>query len=210
MIRELFLEDLSLWNCVWQSTLLAVVGLAGSFLLRHRPARAFQVLFLAMIAAVLVTVMSVIVKHYELGMFTAEPIALNSEMKDLSSAIPYGTSTVSSGADTQIQTREGATDIVIAKSGKENINIPWHMILLFGWLIATLVLLGRLLIAFFNGVCLLKRSKFQACEHIEQAADIARAKLGITKCLLIRSNQEIRSPMIWCWCKNPVLLSYLE
>jgi hypothetical protein len=76
MIRELFLEDLSLWGCVWQSALFAVIGLVGSFLLRRRPARASQVLFLAMIAAVLVPTMSVLVKHFQLGVFTTEPIVL--------------------------------------------------------------------------------------------------------------------------------------
>ena len=54
MIRTLFLENLSLWSCVWQSTLLIVIGLTGGHLFRHRPARAFQILLLAMIAAALV------------------------------------------------------------------------------------------------------------------------------------------------------------
>ena len=31
MIREIFLQDLSLWSCVWQSTLLVMIGLVGSW-----------------------------------------------------------------------------------------------------------------------------------------------------------------------------------
>ena len=94
MIRELFLENLSLWSCVWQSTLFAVIGLVGSFLLRRRPARACQVLILAMLAAVLVPTMSVLVKHFELGMFEAEPIARQLETRDMSIATLYGASAV--------------------------------------------------------------------------------------------------------------------
>jgi hypothetical protein len=82
MIRTLFLENLSLWSCVWQSTLLIVIGLIAGILLRHRPARAFQVLLLAMVAAVIVPAMSVAVKHFELGVFVAEPIAFQSETMD--------------------------------------------------------------------------------------------------------------------------------
>ena len=83
MISELFLQDLSLWSCVWQSTLLLMIGLAGSFLLRRRPARAFQVLFVAMMATVAVPVMSVLVKHFEIGAFVAEPVALKPVSMDL-------------------------------------------------------------------------------------------------------------------------------
>ena len=71
MIRELFLEDLSLLNLLWQSTLLVTIGLVGSFLLKRRPSRAFQLLFLAMLAALIFPIMSVVVKHYELGVFTS-------------------------------------------------------------------------------------------------------------------------------------------
>ncbi len=71
MIRELFLSDFPLSSCVWQSTIFLVVGLVSSFILRHRSARAHQVLFLAMIAAVIVPIMSILVKHYELGLFVA-------------------------------------------------------------------------------------------------------------------------------------------
>jgi len=76
MIRELLLKDFSCWSVVWQSTLFAVIGLVGSFLLRRRPARSCQLLFLAVIAAVLVPTMSILVKHFEMGLLAAEPIAL--------------------------------------------------------------------------------------------------------------------------------------
>ncbi len=205
MIHELLLEDLSLWSCVWQSTLVAVIGLIGSLFLRRRPARAFQVLFLAMVAAVVVPMMSVFVKHFELGMFTAEPIALQSETRGMSST-PYGASAILAEPDTQAELYERAMDISLAQGSAGNVNIPWRTILLSGWLVAALVLLIRLLVAFMKGILLLRRSQSQVYEHIRQAADIARAKLGINTGLQVRSSREIHSPMIWCWSKSPVLL----
>ena len=203
MIRALFLEDLSLWGCVWQSTLFAVIGLAGSFLLRRRPARASQVLFLAMIAAVLVPTMSVLVRHFELGVFTAEPIARQLETRDMSSATLYGASAVLPTPESQPEAHEGVTDF---EARSEGANIPWRTIVLYGWMIATLILLGRLLVAFVSGVCLLRRAQSRGCEQIQQAADSARVRLGITKDIQVRSSKDVRSPVIWCWRPIPVLL----
>ena len=89
MIREIFLSDFSLSSCVWQSTIFIVVGLVGSFILRHRSSRAHQVLLLAMMAAVIVPIMSILVKHYELGVFVAEPVVIQSPAKNLATARNY-------------------------------------------------------------------------------------------------------------------------
>lgn len=202
MIRELFLQNLSFWGFVWQSTLFAVIGLVGSFLLRRRPARACQVLFLAMIAAMLVPTMSVLVKHFELGMFEAEPIALKPEVVVESVAIDYGTSVSVSPPEVSI----GARELASAKAGSGVANIPWRMIVLYGWMIATLILLGRLLVAFVSGVCLLRRAQSWGCEQIQRAADSAKVRLGITKDIQVRSSKDVRSPVIWCWGPTPVLL----
>jgi len=202
MIRELFLKDLSLWGCVWQSTLFAVMGLVGSFLLRRRPARASQVLFLAMIAAVLVPGISVLVKYFELGLFTEEPISLPSVVKDIS----VGTSVVPASLETRTDDYEGVTDFELIEAGSGCANIPWRPIVLYGWMIVILILLGRLFAAFFSGHCLLRRAQSRGCEQIQRAADYARARLGITKDLQVRSSKDVRSPVIWCWSPTPVLL----
>ena len=199
MIRELFMEDLSLLDCVWQSTLFAVLGLVGSFFLRRRPARASQVLFLAMIAAVLVPAMSVLVKHFELGLFTEEPISLPS-------VIPVETSVVPASLETQTEDYEGVTDLELIEAGSEGANIPWRPIVLYGWMIAMLILMGRLLVAFVSGVFLLRRAQSQGCRQIQRVADSARARLGITKDLQVRNSKDVHSPVIWCWSQTPVLL----
>ena len=78
MTGEIFSIESFLWNCLWQSTIFLVAGLLGSFLLRRHSARAHRVLFLAMIAAVIVPAASILVKHYELGLFVAEPDVIQS------------------------------------------------------------------------------------------------------------------------------------
>jgi beta-lactamase regulating signal transducer with metallopeptidase domain/chromosome segregation ATPase len=202
MIRELFLRDLSLWGCIWQSTLFAVIGLAGSFLFRRRPARASQVLFLAIIAAVLLPTMSMLIRHFGLGLFTEEPIVLTSFVAD----IPAESPGVFPSAEIQPAALEVPTDFALAPSSSGEIEIPWRLIALYGWMIAMLILLGRLFAAFVSGIRLLRRAQSGRCEHIRQAANAARARLGITKGLQIRSSEEVRSPMIWCWSRPPVLL----
>jgi ankyrin repeat protein/beta-lactamase regulating signal transducer with metallopeptidase domain len=203
MIRELFLQDLSLSSCVWQSTLLMVIGLVGSLLLRHRPARAFQVLFLTMIAAVVVPAMTALVKHFELGVFVAEPVTLQPISMDLYSAVPL--KDPEAMIDPQVNTK-GHLDATLAEGGSTGIYIPWREILLLGWMTATLALLGRLFVAFMNGVCMIGRSQPDVREHIQQALGRATSRLGVKNKLQIRASGEIHSPMIWCWSRKAVLL----
>jgi beta-lactamase regulating signal transducer with metallopeptidase domain len=202
MILELFPEDLSLWTIAWQSTLFAVIGLAGSFLLRRRPARASQVLFLAIIAAVLLPTMSMLVRHYELGLFTEKPIVLPS----FDIEMPAETHEILFTPEIQPVEFTVQKDFALMDSGSEATRIPWGLITLYVWIVATLILLGRLFIALISGIRLLRRAQFDSCEHIRSAADTARARFGITKDLKIRSSNNVRSPMIWCWSHTPVLL----
>jgi beta-lactamase regulating signal transducer with metallopeptidase domain len=202
MMQELFLEELSLWGCVWQSTLFAVIGLAGSFLLRRRPARASQLLFLAVIAAVFVPAMSVLVRHFELGLFTEEPVGVPPFEMEIPPELPD----VLLSSEVQPAVPEAPTNFALTENGSEIVRIPWRLVTLYGWMIATLILLGRLFVAFFGGIRLLRRAQSDGCERILGAAEAAMARLGITKCLNIRRSGQVRSPMIWCWSRTPVLL----
>jgi Tol biopolymer transport system component/beta-lactamase regulating signal transducer with metallopeptidase domain len=159
-----------------------------------------------MIAAVLVPAMSVLVKHFELGLFTEDPIWLSSVVKE----IPTEASVISASTETQTKEYEGVRNLELIEAGSRVANIPWRPIILYGWMIAILILLGRLFSAFFSGLCLLRRAQSGGCEQIQLAADSAKIKLGITKNLQIRSSKDVRSPVIWCWSPNPVLLVPVE
>ena len=205
MIGELFWGEFSLWNCAWQSTIFAVAGLVGSFILRHRSARAHQVLFLAMIAAVIAPMMSTLVKHYELGVFVAEPVVIQPTAEDWSIADDLGTSIIpAEDIEPKPVPTEGNSTPVIA--GAKNAEIPWRSVLLGGWIAASLILAARLLVTFVRGVRLLGRASPLDCERIEQAVHIAKARLGIDKDVKVYSSRGVRSPVIWCWRRRPVLL----
>ena len=213
MIRALFLQELSLWTWAWQSTLFLLIGMAGSFLLRHRPARACQALFLAMVAAVLVPIISVLVAHFGLGLFAPE--SMTHEPK-----IAYQISTIDSEAPAVLLPADVPLDMVSAdvqadvipvdpalvKTTSLGIDIPWRLVVLYGWMIAAFLLLGRLFAAFVGGFCLLRRAKSPCSVQIQRDASSARVRLGITKNFRIRSGGDVRSPMIWCWSRPPVLL----
>ena len=126
MILELFQENLSLWTVAWQSTLFAVMGLAGSFILRRRPARSSQVLFLAIIAAVLLPAMSLLVRHFGLGLLVEEPIVLPSFEIEIHAETPE----ILLAPEIQPAAFAVPADFAFAESGSEAIKIPCCMA---GW-----------------------------------------------------------------------------
>ena len=206
MIRGIFFKDMSLWIFIWQSTLFAVVGLMGGFIFRRRPARAFQVLFLTIIAAVFLPVMSIMVKHFELGIFTKEPVKIIQETPINSITPDYKIPTTVTSSDVQNEVRTRGAELTLAKTDSRQVKIPWRTIVVYGWMAATLILLGRLSVAFIGGIFLLRRSQSNSCEQIRRAADSARERLGIAKGLQVRSNGKVHSPVIWCWKSSPILL----
>ena len=208
-------ENAFLWSCVWQSTVCIGVGLFGSFVLRRRPARAHQMLLLAMIAAVIVPVMSAVVKHFEWGIFAveaavSEPVveegfeSSNYEMVDIAaveSVEPRMKVFEEAGGPAAIA---GAQPAGTARPEKANLRLGTLAIL--GWAVASLILHARLLVTFAAGIRLLGRAVVVKCERIQKAADAAVAKLGIDKTVVVCSSNKVRGPVIWCWGKRPVLL----
>jgi beta-lactamase regulating signal transducer with metallopeptidase domain len=206
MIGELFLRDFSLWGCVWQSMLLVAVGLVASFILRHRSARAHQVLLLSMIAAVIVPIMSILVKHYELGVFVAEPVVIQSQPKDRPTAGNYGASGITPVENIEHKPGPIGENSAPVMAGSQSAEFPWRSVVLSVWIAASSILATRLLVTFVLGVRLLGCATPLGCERIEKAAHLARAKLGIVKDVKVYSSKGIGSPVIWCWKRRPVLL----
>jgi len=206
MIRELFLGDVSLSNFVWQSMIFIMVGLVSSFILRHRSSRAHQVLFLAMIAAVIVPILSILVKHYELGMFVAEPVVIQPQSEDSATANNYEASGLFSAENIEHKPAPIEETAVLAMPGSQSTKFSWHSVLLSGWIATSLILAARLLATFILGVRLLSHAPPLDCKRIQEAAHLARAKLGIAKDVRVCSSDDVRSPVIWCWRRRPVLL----
>lgn len=203
MTGEIFPAESFLWSCLWQSTILLMAGLSGSFLLRRHSARAHRVLLMAMMAAVIVPTASVLVKHYEMGLFPAEPVVIQRTVEphvrnETTGIIPSETTPAKPAPPNEV------SHPVKARSGDG--KFPWSTALLYAWITASLILVMRLIATFVLGARLLRKAVPLDCDKIEEAMDWAKAKLGIGKQVKIYSSSKIHSPVIWCWRRTPILL----
>jgi beta-lactamase regulating signal transducer with metallopeptidase domain/Leucine-rich repeat (LRR) protein len=206
MIRELLLRDLSLWGCVWQSVAFLGLGIVAGRLLRRRPSRAYQVLLFVMVAAVCVPFLSAVVRHYHLGLLTARlPELQRGPLGELRTAT-FDTMDASPAQDSrsaflQEHVSSGPAVVSAARDG-----MTWGAFVLYAWITATVALMARLVVTFLYGMHLVCRARRQACEPMQQAADAAASKVGILKGLQVRASARIRSPVVWCWSRPPILL----
>jgi beta-lactamase regulating signal transducer with metallopeptidase domain/protocatechuate 3,4-dioxygenase beta subunit len=203
MTGEIFSAESFLWKCLWQSTIFLVVGLLGSFLFRRQSARAHRVLFLAMMASVIVPAASILVKHYELGLFVAEPAVIQPPTEGRAK---YEVTGIISNEATEQSTTTINEDLHTVTAVSEAAKFPWRSAMLYAWITASLILTARLLVTFVLGVRLLRRAVPLDCGKIEEAIDKAKTKLGISKDVMIYVSAKICSPVIWCWRRTPVLL----
>jgi TRAP-type C4-dicarboxylate transport system substrate-binding protein len=222
MIRTVLLPNVSLWGCLWQSTLIALLGLMGSLLLRRRPARAHQLLLLAVLAAVLVPAPSGVVRHFHLGLFTQratvpermEPqapgtIATGALVGVSATEVPASPRALSSAAPRTSspaapRTSSSAAPLIHTSTGAS--RVAWRTIALWIWMAATSILLARLFFAFTVGVRLSRRARPLTRGSVVQAMSLAQARLGVHQDLQVRTDAGVRSPVIWCWGRRPVLL----
>jgi beta-lactamase regulating signal transducer with metallopeptidase domain len=208
MIAELLSENQFVWTCLCQSTVCAAAGIIGSFILKHRPARAHQVLLLAITAAVVVPAMSVLVKHLDLGLFSAEPAAVRSEREVTLPETAYAAAEIIAGDIIEYEPPavEAAQDGLTAAVAAQKTGIPWSRMLSWAWIAASLILAARLGVTFVRGMRILRRATPVPCQEIQQAVRAARAKLGIAEDVSVLASRNIRSPVIWCWSRRPAFL----
>jgi len=208
MVTELLSGNGFVWMCLWQSTACVAAGLIGSFILRRRPARAHQVLLLAMIAALAVPAMSIMVKHLDLGLLSAEPAAARSEKEAVLPETTYAA--IEINADDIIEyeplAAESAESRPAATIAAGKTEIPWSRMLSWAWIAASLILAARLSVTFMRGIRLLRRATPLSCEEIQEATRVAKAKLNVNEDVKLLGSRNIRSPVIWCWRKKPAFL----
>jgi len=202
MMRELFLQDLSLWTCLWQSTVFLALGLAAGWLLRRRPSRAYQALLLAMVAAALVPFLSAVVRHGHLGAF---PAAWE-ESVYVSLHRPEPPAQGASVAPPALDASRPVTGVGPGRSPAARPSLSWRPVLLSAWLATALLLLARLVATFLYGVRLVRQAQPSGCEGIQQAAERTASRLRVAHGLQIRTSDRIRSPVVWCWTRPPILL----
>jgi len=207
MISELFSENSFFLSCIWQSTICVVLGLISSFILKRRPCRAHQILLLTLIAAVFVSVMSVIVKHCELGVFVTEPVVTQAEVEDRTATIDNGALEAATIEDTEHQTSTSEEySVSTFMVQPESIKIHWAQVILVLWIVASIVLTIRLFLTFVLSIRLLGRAQPLDCKKIQNAVHVAKEKLEIGRNVQVCSSNSIKSPVIWCWGRQAVLL----
>lgn len=200
MIRELFLRDLSLWTCLWQSSVFAGLGLIAGWLLRQRPARAYQVLLLAITTAVAVPLLSAVVKHFDLGAFVAGP----TELSYLLPEVPFAMRDTAPDAGPMQPAPPQSMPAGVVEPAA--FRIPWQTVLRYGWLAVTLALLGRLVATFLYGVHLVRHASPVPRSRVQRAVDSAESKLAISWGLKVRVSRHVHSPLVWCWSRPSILL----
>jgi beta-lactamase regulating signal transducer with metallopeptidase domain len=211
MISQLFTAGPYWTNPLFQSTVCITVGLIVSLVLRRRSARAHQVLFLAMIASVAVPTMSMIVRHYELGIFVDKPAVTKSQLAEIPilplmteyeiSVVPAIQNTYSPPA---IESEYAAPAAAVSSEAKAKLLLS--AILIWSWITVSTILAARLFVTFILGLAMLKRAIPLHCDKLDQALLIAKDKLGIDKPVQVLAGSTVSSPVIWCWSRRPALL----
>ncbi|MFC1605078.1 ankyrin repeat domain-containing protein, partial [Planctomycetota bacterium] len=206
MMRESLLQDLSLWGCLWQSMAFIALGLMAGYLLRRRPSRAYQVLLFVMMAAAIVPLMSAVVKHFDLGVFTARASESFGTSLEGLEAIPLAGTDDLAGIAIPAAAQPADINSGSAELTSTRFSFEWRTVVVYGWMIATLTLLARLIVTFMYGAYIVRNAQRSGCEQLQQAVDDVTLNLGLSYGLRVRGSRRIRSPIVWCWSHPPILL----
>lgn len=211
MIEALF--PAGLWQLLLaQSTVCLAVGLLASVGLRRRPARAHRVLFMALLAAVLTPGLYLSARYFGWGILAPHTI------RSCSTPAPEGVPAPVEGdwaasappltaEDIDEQAPQSAEPVAEAPaSAVPETHVAWTTIGAVCWLVVTGVLLGRLVLRFVLGFRLLRTARPVEATPFDDTIERARKRLGIGTPIRMRRSAQVRSPMIWCWVREPVLL----
>jgi hypothetical protein len=201
---EVFRPGLSLtWDLAWQATLYLSIGLTAAFFLERRPARAHQLLLLAMLAALTAPVLSQVGRGMGWGLWTAGPIKTIEPAlagPNLRPSHPLVTSTFSSTGSNRATNGpvpeggidkarlDGARRSPGSTSGRrpssENptavteTSVNWPGVLKGAWLVASFVACCRLLISVILGRRLVRQAHLLWCRLKVPVALSDRACIG--------------------------------
>lgn len=204
MTSEMTTQCAWLWPLAWQSSVCLAAGLGGSLILRRRAVRAHQILLLATIAAVAIPALARIVKHNEWGLLVAErPVPTRSPVflpvqRDLAPA-----ETIKPG---KAISESGPANRPAETVASPSVGISMQQIVILSWCAISSILLLRLATRFTLGMKLSSRSRPARCPTIEDAMRSAAEKLGIDRQAVVHCSDDIKSPVIWCWGRQAILL----
>ncbi len=193
-----------------QGSACLAIGLAASYILNQRAARAHHALWIATLVAVSMPTTYWLVDHFELGVLSPE-IVIEEPLEDNIPATISGVDLPTLSA-TNIPVDPMVIDEseILAEPTQAPvttpITLPWRTIGWTCWLVITTLLLGRLLLRFVLGMRLVRHSFPVKKSLLHKALKTAKRKNNINATVALRQNHHVRSPIIWCWSSQPILL----
>ncbi len=215
MLDSLIPESSFLFDCLWQTSLCMFLGLAGSFVWKHRPARAHRVLLLFMIACLITPVLSYTVRQFGWNVIVREVPANIFNYFSLQAApiIPSDTGSNISSTDsiTKQSTAVGSEKSVPTPQEKtigsvEKFTVPWKQLLLWGWIVLSGILLIRLLRSLWDGHHLVAQAQPLNDTEIRQIISETAKKLGLKKSPELYISSDVCGALLWPWRRQPALL----
>jgi beta-lactamase regulating signal transducer with metallopeptidase domain len=205
MIDETIAQDPWLWTLAWQSTVCLAAALAGSHVLRRQAVRAHQILFLGLVAMAVIPVVSEVVRQNQWGLFVAERTVPASEPGAPAVQDDLAIAALPAPTDSGRPLIAGGNPGMVSAPATAA-RISWTRYIMPVWLAASIVLLLRLVIQFLLGRHVAKQSEAVEDIRISHTVETTRIRLGVRVPIEIRATRAIRSPVIWCWGRAPILL----
>ncbi len=215
-----------------QATCCIAAGLAASYLWQRRAARAHRILLAGLLASIVMPLTYLLVRHLGLGILTPSvPVSYepqnNDSFAESALMMSVNVSTLSaSDAETglsQIEDEElfdeafafdptepRFMDETLADPAHSDTSLPWPLLFFSGSLATGLALCGRLLWQFRLGRRLLVDAQAVDAGTLGDALAQARQRMGVDRPVHLRCSPYVRSPLIWCWGREPVLLVHRQ
>lgn len=187
------------WQAVWQPVVWLIMGLVASLLWARRPAHAHRFLLLACLAAVLTPVLSILVERMNWGVFRRP-----STESTYALLAPQASAPDNAGSAQQSIGVDSASEFVPAARVTRPLSAA--TVLFWMWLALSALVAARLLISLGLGWRLLARAKPLHDENLRAALEAAASKLGLSSTPALRESDSIRSPVIYGWGRQPILL----
>ena len=191
------------------SSLALMLGLLFSYVLHRHAARAFGILWLAMMASLLLPCGSMLVKHLEWGFWEeSTPAPMSMRVTPLENIAIESNPIIEEEIldfSNELEPYEGPS-LVHQVALEPHSPFPWKTTLLMGWVCLSLALILRLVIRWQRIRLLLNQCTDQHHHLTEQLERDLPSSLQINRNLRILSHPQIRTPAIWCWGRNLTLL----
>jgi beta-lactamase regulating signal transducer with metallopeptidase domain len=221
---------------VWQSTLWFAAGLCASRLSKRSAARGHCLLLAMTVAAILSPALTAAVARLQWGLLPAATPQVTDRISDATSIEPVNEPRELAARDRPANVipqpiEHGSIEHGFAPTERDaparqppmnpdepthatsavtsaatSIRIDLKTVLAAAWFCASLVLALRLLLSLRTASRLAHRAQVETHSRLLGALAGAQAALMIRREFALRTSPAVRSPLIWCWGRRPIVL----